>query len=69
MFTLLLYPLFPPPKGQKCWVGGKASQDHPNLKCLQALNRKVIFNQVIAGFEPWTSSTGARCLSHLSSPS
>ena len=29
----------------------------------------MIFNQVIAGFKPWTSSTGARRLSHLSSPS
>ena len=33
------------------------------------LNREVIFNQVIAGFEPWTSSTEAWHLSHLSSPS
>ena len=29
----------------------------------------MIFNQVIAGFEPWTSSTEAWHLSHLSSPS
>ena len=29
----------------------------------------MIFNQVIAGFEPWTSSTEAWLLSHLSSPS
>ena len=30
------------------------------------LNREVIFNQVIAGFEPWAFSTKARRLSHLS---
>ena len=30
---------------------------------------RVIFSQVIAGFEPWTSSTEAWHLSHLSSPS